>query len=247
MDDFGSGYSSLNSLKDVPVDVLKLDLKFISGDTSGRGGNILQSIVRMARWLSLPVIAEGVETEQQADYLSSVGCETVQGFYYSRPVPVKDFEKLMDSPSISKTTDSVKLKEWTDVSELWAPGGQASLLLDTCFGGAGIFEFCNGQLEALCVNDNYHKIIGLTQEEFDSLRTHLMDVVYPGDFDKCYEMLKSAMQTGKMSECETRWRIHPERPDEVLWLHIKVRALAQSDDRSIFFCAIENTTDKSER
>ena len=246
MDDFGSGYSSLNSLKDVPVDILKLDLKFISGDSSGRGGNILQSIVRMARWLSLPVIAEGVETEQQADYLASVGCEIIQGFYYSRPVPVADFEKLICRRNVGKTTEKAKLKEWTDVRELWAPGGQASLLIDTCFGGAGIFEFCCGQLEALCVNDNYHKIIGLTQEEFDSLRTHLMDAVYPGDFDICDEMLKSAIQTGKMAECETRWRVHPERPDEILWLHIKVRALAQSDDRSIFFCAIENTTDHNQ-
>lgn len=75
MDDFGSAYSSLNMLKDIAVDILKLDMKFLSDtENSARSGNILSSVVRMARWLKLPVIAEGVETQQQADYLCSIGC-----------------------------------------------------------------------------------------------------------------------------------------------------------------------------
>ena len=93
MDDFGSGYSSLNMLKNLPVDVLKIDLKFLdSVDSSGRGGNILNSVVRMAQWLDIPVIAEGVETRNQVDFLKSIGCNWVQGFYYSKPVPVNEYE-----------------------------------------------------------------------------------------------------------------------------------------------------------
>lgn len=93
MDDFGSGYSSLNMLKNLPVDVLKIDLKFLdSVDSSGRGGNILNSVVRMAQWLDIPVIAEGVETRNQVDFLKSIGCNWVQGFYYSKPVPVHEYE-----------------------------------------------------------------------------------------------------------------------------------------------------------
>ena len=96
MDDFGSGYSSLNTLKDVPVDVLKLDMRFLSGETNtGRGSNILNSILRMAEWIKLPVIAEGVETKNQADFLKNIGCSLVQGYYYSKPLSIPEFESLL--------------------------------------------------------------------------------------------------------------------------------------------------------
>ena len=98
MDDFGSGYSSLNMLKDMPVDILKIDLKFLSdtqGDDHGRGGNIMTSVVRMAKWLDVPVIAEGVETQAQVDFLRTIGCECVQGFFYSKPVPIEVYEDLV--------------------------------------------------------------------------------------------------------------------------------------------------------
>lgn len=76
MDDFGSGYSSLNTLKDIVVDILKIDMKFLSdSDVPGRGENILASVVRMAKWLDMPVIAEGVEKESQVAFLRSIGCE----------------------------------------------------------------------------------------------------------------------------------------------------------------------------
>lgn len=88
IDDFGSGYSSLNTLNDVPADVIKLDMRFLEkGRHTNRGGNILESIVRMTRWLNTPVIAEGVETAEQADYLTSIGCGYLQGYYYAKPMP----------------------------------------------------------------------------------------------------------------------------------------------------------------
>ena len=92
IDDFGSGYSSLNTLKDVPADVVKLDMRFLEGDgQTGRGGNILESIVRMTRWLGMSVIAEGVETIEQADFLKSIGCIYVQGYEIHRNI---DFQQL---------------------------------------------------------------------------------------------------------------------------------------------------------
>ena len=74
MDDFGSGYSSLNVLRNVDLDVIKLDMLFFSkNEKSNKGGTIISSVVRMAKWLSLPVVAEGVETVEQADFLRSIG------------------------------------------------------------------------------------------------------------------------------------------------------------------------------
>lgn len=98
MDDFGTGYSSLNMLKDIQIDVLKLDMGFLSSsDHTVKGGNILAAIIQMARSLKMQTIAEGVETLEQVEFLKSIGCKYVQGYYYSRPLPVEEFEKLADA------------------------------------------------------------------------------------------------------------------------------------------------------
>ncbi len=98
MDDFGSGYSSLNMLKDVPIQVLKTDLKFLAGTgIEKRKESILDSIISMAHRMGMRVIAEGVETKEQADYLLKLNCEHMQGYYFSRPVPVEEFEKMVYS------------------------------------------------------------------------------------------------------------------------------------------------------
>ncbi len=95
MDDFGSGYSSLNMLKDIPVDILKIDLRFLSDcNNQIRSNTILKSVVIMAKDLNIPTIAEGVETKEQADFLLDIGCNSIQGYYYSKPLPVPDYEKL---------------------------------------------------------------------------------------------------------------------------------------------------------
>ena len=97
MDDFGTGYSSLNMLKDIQIDVLKLDMGFLkSSDYSAKGGNILTAILKMAESLKMQTIAEGVETKEQVEFLKSIGCKYVQGFYYSKPLPVDEFEKLQE-------------------------------------------------------------------------------------------------------------------------------------------------------
>lgn len=93
MDDFGSGYSSLNSLKDIKVDVLKIDINFLPTSTSDeRAGKILTSVVSMANALDLKVVVEGVETRDQADFLISIGAYEAQGYYFFRPMPVEEYE-----------------------------------------------------------------------------------------------------------------------------------------------------------
>ena len=92
MDDFGSGYSSLNLLKDIPFDILKIDREFFSeAITSESSSWILQKIIEMAEGLGIEVICEGVETEEQIEILKKVGCHLVQGFYYSKPISIAEF------------------------------------------------------------------------------------------------------------------------------------------------------------
>lgn len=96
MDDFGSGYSSLNTLRSTPFDVLKIDRSFFTSSMeSQRGQKIILHTIAMSQDIGLDLIAEGVETNEQADFLYKCGCNTAQGFLYSKPVPVTEFEKLM--------------------------------------------------------------------------------------------------------------------------------------------------------
>lgn len=96
MDDFGSGYSSLNMLKDTPFDVIKIDRGFLQDFMgSGRGQEIVRYTIQMTHAIGLDLVAEGVETKDQAEFLSDCGCDIAQGFYYAKPMPLEDFNKKM--------------------------------------------------------------------------------------------------------------------------------------------------------
>lgn len=98
MDDFGSGYSSLNLLSRLPIDIIKLDRVFLKEDNLQENDRIIIScVVDMARRLHITSLCEGVETLEQSDYLSEIGCKIQQGYYFSKPIPQGEFEQLIDS------------------------------------------------------------------------------------------------------------------------------------------------------
>ena len=102
MDDFGSGYSSLNMLKDIDVSAIKIDRAFLENFmNSDRGRKVMFSVLGLIRELNLMSVAEGVETKEQLDFLKDAGCHWVQGFYFSKPVPVLDFLKKLDIEALS--------------------------------------------------------------------------------------------------------------------------------------------------
>ncbi|MBQ8978980.1 MAG: EAL domain-containing protein, partial [Oscillospiraceae bacterium] len=95
MDDFGSGYSSLNLLKDMPVDVLKVDMKFLSrSESMDRAKKIIKSIISLSYELDITSLTEGVETETQYTDLFEMGCTLFQGYYFAKPMPVSEFEEF---------------------------------------------------------------------------------------------------------------------------------------------------------
>lgn len=97
MDDFGSGYSSLNLLKEMPVDAIKLDRNFfLPGGRSdaSRGESVIQTLIELAKNLNIRTVAEGIEKMEQVEFLKSVGCDMIQGFVFARPMPIPDFEKI---------------------------------------------------------------------------------------------------------------------------------------------------------
>ena len=95
IDDFGSGFSALNLLKDLPVDIIKIDQEFLnsSGDDD-RGKKVLRNVINMCKDLKLDVVTEGIETEEQRDFIVRCGCQIAQGYFYSKPLPVDEFDKM---------------------------------------------------------------------------------------------------------------------------------------------------------
>ena len=99
IDDFGTGYSSLSLLADMPVDTLKIDKSFVdrleSKPEDSKDVTLVRHIIMMAKDLRFHCLAEGAESKAQVDRLRSLGCETIQGYYYSKPIPVCEYEKLL--------------------------------------------------------------------------------------------------------------------------------------------------------
>ena len=100
MDDFGAGYSSLNSLKDMPLDVLKLDAGFFRGDKAGdRGQIVVSETIKLAKNLKMKTVAEGVDEKEQVEFLASQGCDLIQGYYFAKPMPKAEYAaKLTKAP-----------------------------------------------------------------------------------------------------------------------------------------------------
>ncbi|MEG0090834.1 MAG: EAL domain-containing protein, partial [Oscillospiraceae bacterium] len=157
MDDFGSGYSSLNMLSDVPVDVIKLDMRFLQSKNAFSGQrNILNFIVSLAKWLDIQTVAEGVETLEQVSFLRSIGYSVGQGYYFARPMPQEDYEKLAmenQGVSVGATTHAV-LSELLDYSEIWNPTSQFNIVFKMFAAPLALWEFADGKLSFLRGNDS---------------------------------------------------------------------------------------------
>ncbi len=126
MDDFGSGFSSLNSLKDIPLDVIKLDAGFfnIANDEDNRSSFIIEDTIAMAKHLRMQTVAEGIETRQQVDFLCSLGCDLIQGYYFARPMPIDEFERhngYDNTPSVSEETVSEEVVSEETAEDITEP------------------------------------------------------------------------------------------------------------------------------
>lgn len=96
MDDFGTGYSSLNSLKNLPLDILKIDMDFFRGqDNMERGEIVVEEIIHLAKRLHMKIVAEGIEREEQVQFLAEKGCDLIQGYFFGAPMPISEFEKKL--------------------------------------------------------------------------------------------------------------------------------------------------------
>lgn len=244
MDDFGSGYSSLNVLKDIELDVIKLDMLFLSEQNdSNKGGTILSSVVRMAKWLDMPVIAEGVETVKQADFLRSIGCDYIQGYLYSRPIPSEEFEEILSGSSVGALVPQMRLIDTMNACDFWNPTSQETLIFSNYVGGAAIFDYRQGRMEMLRVNQKYLRELGMNLSEKEIIESDPIVWLDESEKSKYKEMLDKAIESLEEQECETWGTIKSECcGEERLCVRHTVRLIGKSDNNFLFYTTIRNIT-----
>ncbi len=246
MDDFGSGYSSLNVLKDIKMDILKLDMKFMSDEeTNSRGGIVLSSIVRMAKWLNLPVIAEGVERLHQADFLRSIGCDYMQGYLYSKPVPGDDYKTLLKNSQISKTRQQLELIDNFDANNFWNPESLETLIFNSYVGAAKIFCYQEGSIEVTRVNQKYLKELGGGVTEMVILTTDPLTLFDETNRSIYTDALQRAISSGEDEDCEY-WRRVSRDNDALICMRSSVRMIGRSRDTYLFYESIRNITSEKD-
>ncbi len=246
MDDFGSGYSSLNVLKDLDFDIIKLDMLFLQDSgKQGRGGTILSSVVNMAKWLNLPVIAEGVETVEQADFLKSIGCNYIQGYLYSKPLPEEEYRSLINRSHIGALIPQMNIDEKLNAANFWNPESQETLIFSNFVGAAAIFSYdvTTGAVEILRVNKKYLRELGMNLSEHDIIHKNPMDSLNELNRNVYTAALKKAIDTGEEQEFET-WR--EIRSDccgtENFCIRSNVSVIGKSNHQVLFYGMIRNIT-----
>ena len=246
MDDFGSGYSSLNMLKDISVDVLKIDTRFLEAGRDGntKGKEILESVIKMAKWIGLSVIAEGVETDEQKNFLLDRGCNYAQGFYFSRAIDEESFGKLISDPNnvASENLDNV-FDNTIEIEELLNSDFMTEGLLNNILGGVALYSLSNdgNKLNVLKANEFYYSITknypkNVTAGGYDGLEN-----LHPDDREKAIKAFRESKTAGNKGVSVQVRNVFGE---DVIWLSIKIFYLASREDCSIYYASVSNSSEQ---
>ncbi|MBR6224027.1 MAG: EAL domain-containing protein [Lachnospiraceae bacterium] len=243
MDDFGSGYSSLNVLKDLNVDIIKLDMRFLSGNIGGRGGTILGSIVQMTKWLETPVIAEGVETMAQADYMKSLGCNYIQGYLYFKPITKDQFIEKLKQLEHEPMTPPLSLISTMNADKFWDPSSLETLIFSNFVGGAAIFSYQMGKMDIMRVNPKYVKELGMNSTEKDILKTDPLTVFDEHNKKIYLDTIKKAIVSYDEETCET-WRTFYSDccGEDKVCIRTHMRVIGNAGNQYLFYAMINNIT-----
>ncbi len=244
MDDFGAGYSSLNALKDIPVDVLKLDIRFIedSLDESKRG-KILSSVIRMAHSMGMLVIAEGVETKEQTTLLLSMGCIYVQGYYFDKPMPVIDFEDRLNrfQPVYRKDHNNFDFTDTNVRSLIFSP--QATILLNNLLGPAGFLEYCGGNIEGIRFSKSFFDMMGISPERHFNMAINLRNRFDDENWERFLSAIKYTIAGNGDGVCEVI-----ENPSDIFaepkWHRVRFKLVSRQNNLCYLFFQMENIDDK---
>ena len=244
MDDFGSGYSSLNMLHSLNVDVIKLDAQFlhISAQDERKGISILESIVNMAKSMSMPIIVEGVETQEQINFLSDLGCRYMQGYYFYRAMPVEEFERLISDESRLdlrgfefKATEQIHPREFLDENVF------SDAMLNNILGPVAIYRLQNGSVDVIRYNQQYYQMVGISASQLNERRFGIEKYLYGEDRAKLFHMLEAAARD-RLNGARCMLRVY--RPNSSLcWISNQVYFMNDTPEGKTFYASCSDVTE----
>lgn len=246
IDDFGSGYSSLNILKDVEADSLKMDMRFLVSDKIGkRSGIILESCIRMASWLGMHIIAEGVETKQQAEFLNSINCDKIQGFYYARPMPVPEYENILRSEKRTKEIINDKSEDVAimDLENLWNPSSDSVIMFSKYVGAAGLFEWNNESLGIVRGNNEFLNMIGTDMEFSELTRMNILDNADENTRQYIIDVL-NRVNFGDSEEGIVDMKVYKDNTVVIKSFKFNAHCLAYGKGRKEFYIMFNDVTER---
>ena len=244
MDDFGSGYSSLNMLSNIELDILKIDMKFLdtSNHQNTRNSSILESITSMGRWLGLRMIAEGVETHEQADRLLNLDCEYMQGYYFYKPMSREHFcELLADAGRIDVRGMQAKRPPSIDLEDLFHKDITSEAMLSNILGGIALYEIEDDtHLQILMVNDRYYRITGCNAVDLQERSRLITRQIHPEDMPLVWDIFHKAQEAGSMGASGTfrRYRLN----GELMWMHLQAFFLHKQGNRKLFYGSVSDVS-----
>ena len=242
MDDFGNGYSSLNVLKDLAVDVIKLDMRFLSGEIGSRGGMIINSIIQMSKWLKTPLIAEGVETVSQAEYIKSMGCRYIQGYLFAKPMSEQQFVNLLQSGEIEHNGVKAEETDLADVYRFLDPDSVETAFFNKYAGPAVICTYKDGAIETLRANARFFAELNIDEADDRWLRP------WDAASDAYIRAVESAVCSGAETFCETAYRTMEEHGNDcTLWLMNRISKIGEINGRHVLYITVANITNDKQR
>ena len=195
MDDFGSGYSSLNMLHELTVDIIKLDANFLHLDsrTATKGMHILESVVNMAKTMGLPIIVEGVETAGQKDYLMDMGCRYIQGYYFYKPMPVENFESLISRRgNVEEGGFRFIHNEQFHIREFLNDTVVSDSMLNNVIGPAAIYALRGDEVDIVRYNHQFYHAVNVP--DFVERVTGIQRFMPPGELPILRQTMEKAYQ-----------------------------------------------------
>ena len=253
MDDFGTGYSSLNMISTLPIDALKLDMQFVRSAFSGRRDTrLLEVIIDIADYLSVPVIAEGVETESQMTTLKEMGCDYVQGYYFSKPVPPQEFEQFIEE----RMGQALDEDPHADYELQLGTKRQAAITYESIIHALALDYLCvyyvdmeSGHFVEYTAKEEYQELglVSSGDDFFGDSRREMKRVVHPDDL----EMLMSVFTKEDIASALERhgtftitYRLMLQ--EEPIYVHLKATSMDERLDGHVVF-GVSNVDDQIRR
>ncbi|MEY8356046.1 EAL domain-containing protein [Lachnospiraceae bacterium 54-53] len=248
MDDFGSGYSSLNMLKDVNVDVIKIDTKFLdmNENSRSRGMGILETIVRMARVMQLKVIAEGVEEKEQVDFLKNIGCIYGQGYYYYKPLAIGVAQALlMDEDNVDFRGIQARQMRQLKLEDLFNEDITSETMLNNMLGAIALYDVFEDRCEVLRVNEEYYRVTGDNPVDMEERRRYVLSKIYKDDIDWLLNIFENAYGN-PVRGAEGIFRRY-RSGGELMWVHLRVFFLREQDGHRLYYGSVRDATEQMEQ